>query len=567
MPTHSGAVRHEIASRKNVLLRVRYYYERPCPASLLWAFLLHLIVSVTPTQAQDCGIADVITYPVDQRTFTLAQDFGIPSYRHEGRYHTGEDWYGGRGTSVLQPVRAAAAGRVTYAYSLAWGRDAGVVIVEHTFPDERVAYTVYGHLQSTATTPMPQVFDCVTIGQVLGSVADVRPAPHLHFEVRTRNGNDPGAGYTVQHPTTLGYREPKKFITNQQAQLDPAYLWRVNTTEERGPLSAPLLLNDNSMLYLDGGTTLRRATQDGRVLWRVRLDKPAVAITGYQGASLLTFADGTMQIVDPNAGALGSSWRVPLQFSGAPILIDVLDWLLFPTQTGALVAIDETRRNIVWQLDDIPPVQRYHITGGRTNVVLGLITQQPDTNVTEAISISGSGALIDRVQLRESGSFATSTDGALLAYTLGGLWRVGVDASWLLHMPDAPGGGDSSAVLVTSVLDPAAELPTTQQRTLLFDGETLHAYDAGGDVLWRAGLPDVSGMVQLAQYNAVTLLTSAGGHITAINPSGIVCGRLRVFGRDDARVWHDLGSDGSLRVAIADQIIGVDWAAFTARCT
>lgn len=510
--------------------------------------LLPLRINWQPAQAQtDCDIADVITYPVDQRTFTLAQDFAIPSFRHEGRYHTGEDWYGGRGSSVLQPVRAAAAGRVTYAYELAWGRDAGVVIIEHTFPDESVAYTVYGHLQSTPTTAFPQVFDCVSIGQVLGVVADVRPAPHLHFEVRLGDPNNPGPGYTREHPLTLGYREPKKFITNRQAWLDPAHLWHVSTGNERGPIAPPLLLNDNSMLYLDG-STLRRATQDGRVLWRVRLDKTPVAITGFEGNSLLTFADGTMQLVDPNNGALGALWRVEAEFAGAPIA--VVGWLIFPTPDNALVAVDESRRNILWRAEDIPPLTRYHITGGRTNFLIGL-----STTSNEAIVLSGSGVLVSRMQLREPAAFATSADGVLLAYTHGGLWRIGIDGGWLLHMPEAPGGGSSSDVLLSA-----------DGRTMLFDGETLYAFDAANAPLWQAGLPDVRGMVELAQYDGVTLLLAASGQIAAFNADGVVCGRLRVFGRDDARVWHDLGADGTLRIGIADQIIGLAWATFTERC-
>ena len=94
---------------------------------LLLGFTLLLILNSPPVlRAQaDCGRVDQIVFPVDQSRFTLVQAFGAPSVRHQGRFHTGEDWYGGRGTTEGLPVVAAANGRVTYSYDLGWGRDGG----------------------------------------------------------------------------------------------------------------------------------------------------------------------------------------------------------------------------------------------------------------------------------------------------------------------------------------------------------------------------------------------------------------------------------------------------------
>src|SRR5688572_25737650 len=96
-------------------------------------FLLCIFLFAVPSAAQaDCGIVDELSFPVNTTAYTLAQDFAVASSRHQGMYHTGEDWYGGRGTSFGQPVSAIAKGRVTYSYATGWGRDAGVVIIEHT---------------------------------------------------------------------------------------------------------------------------------------------------------------------------------------------------------------------------------------------------------------------------------------------------------------------------------------------------------------------------------------------------------------------------------------------------
>ncbi|MBC7810580.1 MAG: hypothetical protein H7175_05505, partial [Burkholderiales bacterium] len=92
-----------------------------------------VVFTFSPTKLgaqEQCGFAQSIDFPIDTNLFRIAQDFGSPSPRHQGRYHTGEDWYGIRGESFGQPVRAIAAGRVTYSAVNGWGRDGGVVIIE-----------------------------------------------------------------------------------------------------------------------------------------------------------------------------------------------------------------------------------------------------------------------------------------------------------------------------------------------------------------------------------------------------------------------------------------------------
>lgn len=516
-----------------------------------------ILVPPPASNAQsDCGIADAFTYPIDTQRFRLVQDYNVPSPRHQGRVHTGEDWYAGRNISAGEPVRAAANGRVSYAYTQGWGRDGGVVIIQHTLPDGSIVYTQYGHITETVAIQFPSRLACVSAGQIIGAIADARPAPHLHFEVRVSNGDTPGPGYVRGNPADDGWRDPGKFITNQQTWLSAAHVWHVVTggntiAAERGPEAPPLVLNDNSLLYLDR-ETLRRATNDGRVLWRIRLEKPAVAITAYQGAPLLTFADGTMQFIDPD-GFLGDFWRVPeVEFAAAPIVVDSAGWLLFPTTNDELVAINESRRSVLWRIPNVPPFVRWHIAGTPSNFIIGLLTVDD-----ELFKISGSGVVIERVPLRQMADFATDRDGrTLLAYTKGGLWRLSIDAAWDLLFADVPtGNSDSRAALMQA-----------DGRLLLFDGQTLHAYDADNDRLWQAGLLNISGLVDLTAYDDLTLLTSTGGNIAVINTGGLVCAQTRIFGRPEARQWHDLGDDGILRVAIADQILGLDWARFTRGC-
>jgi murein DD-endopeptidase MepM/ murein hydrolase activator NlpD len=101
-----------------------------------------LLAFAAPVSAQtQCGFATSVSFPVDPAQFQIAQDFGAPSPRHQGRYHTGEDWYGGR-ESYGTYVRSIANGRVTFSSPNGWGRDGGVIIIEHSFPDGTTAYSM-----------------------------------------------------------------------------------------------------------------------------------------------------------------------------------------------------------------------------------------------------------------------------------------------------------------------------------------------------------------------------------------------------------------------------------------
>jgi hypothetical protein len=515
-------------------------------------FLLIILLFSLPVSAQsDCGIVDELGFPVDTSVYTLAQDFGVASSRHQGMYHTGEDWYGGRGTSLGQPVRAVAKGRVTYSFATGWGRDGGVVIIEHTLADGTIFFSQYGHITESESFQFPARLSCLRLGDVIGVIADVRPAPHLHFEIRMQTagtGLTPGAGYSENVPYLEGYRQPSKFILNWQAWLSNWHSWHVTVgtetpLDERGPSAALVSLSDESLLYLDGaGLALRRATSDGRVLWRARLEKPAVSISAWQGASLLTYADGTMQLVDVEAGSLGESWRVEAQFTGAPI--SAANEVLFPAVGNELLRINANRNEIVGRFSNVPPFVRALLL---SNGSLAFITED---NLFRALAADGS--VIQEANLREMGSLAESWEGTILAYTHGGLWQVG--AEWQLYIEDAPSGGESGAILVTDEI------------LYLYNGQRLYAYKRDKSLWWEAALPPITGLVEIHAYEDILLLTSNQGHLVVINTAGGYCSEARIFGREGARQWQSLGSDGILRLALADQILGINWANFTRAC-
>jgi len=510
---------------------------------LVLTSILIILLLASPAQAP-CGVVDAIDFPVDTATFQIVQDFGAPSARHGGRFHTGEDWYGGRDASYGTPVRAVAAGRVTYSWPLGWGRDGGVVILEHTFPDGSIAYSQYGHIEGTEQYPFPGKFACVQRGDVVGIVGNARPAPHVHFEIRVNHPDVPGPGYTWEDPTTLGWRRPSEFVLNWQAWLQPAHRWHTMLLDDTGPITPPLLLPDYSMLYLDS-YRLRGITLDGRVLWRTNFDEPAVSVTPFQDKVLVTFADGTMQRVNLD-GTLADSWETGVPIEGAPLATG--DNLIFHTPDNALVAFDGLRRDVQWRLADIPPIALSENTGQ----LLGLITANH-----EMLAVSLAGQLINRTQLPGQGSLETAPDGTLIAYTPDGLWAILSDGQWATLIEDVPPAGDSSAVNITM----------DGRLYLMSNSATISGYDARQALIWQKAFPYMPGETELTGYGSTLLLTGNHGYIIAIEPSsGSICGMTRIYGSPRAKVWHRLGDDGILRVAVADQIIGLDWQTFLGGC-
>jgi len=524
------------------------------PQQLGISLLIVLLCLTITIQAQaECGVVDGISYPIDPNVFVLAQDYAVASARHQGRYHTGEDWYGGTGLSLGQPVRAAARGRVTFSSPTAWGRDGGVVILEHTFPDGSLYYTVYGHMMATDTYPFPERWDCLEQGDIVGAVGDSRPAPHLHFEVRFANGingTTPGPGYTRNLPYTEDYRDPGKFILNQQAWLSAWHAWHLpvgqeGASDERGPSTPPLMLNDNSLLYLNGnGSVLRRATPDGRILWRALLETPAVALDGWRGSSLLIFADGSMQSINVETGGLGESWQVDAQFADSPIVNG--DQLIFPTVDGSLVTLAEDRRELLNSFPDVPEFRRSQVLPDGSLALL--------TDDHRLLYLNAAGEVVDEGQLQAAASLGVSPQGRLLVYSQGGFWQVDSSGEWSLFIEEAPAGSGSGALLVTP------------DRYYLFSGQRLYAYDTSRALVWEANMPPMEGLVEMALYDEVLLLTSNMGQIVLASTEGRFCNQTRIYGNEDANQWHELGDDGLMRFAIADQLLALNWEFFTRPC-
>ena len=194
--------------------------------TLMLSLLVLSTLGIIPTdwwQSVDCGTTESLIYPFDTAQYNLVQGYTVPSPRHQGRYHTGEDWSIPGGGALGQPVTAAGRGKIRYSYPLGWGRDAGVVIVEHRMPDGVVLFSQYGHITESEAVKFRAVGECVEQGDVLGVIADARPAPHLHFEIRLAQPDVPGPGYTWTLPEAniIGYRSPSTLLNAYAPQFQP----------------------------------------------------------------------------------------------------------------------------------------------------------------------------------------------------------------------------------------------------------------------------------------------------------------------------------------------------------
>lgn len=501
----------------------------------------------TSAQAQgDCGIVSSINFPVSRDQFKVMQDFGAPSVRYQGRYHTGEDFFGGRGTSYGQPVTAIADGRVTYSAPNGWGRDGGVLIIQHTFPDGSVYYSMYGHMESTDAHPFPQKFACVRAGDVVGTVGDIRPAPHVHLEIRSNNPDTPGAGYSIDPPTEIGDLQPTKFILDWQVWLNPAHKWHLQLPNDQRPIAPPLVLNDGSMMILTSDR-IRFASVDGRVLWRIILPQPAVALTGFQGNPVVIYADGSVQIINMDA-SLGEHWLTHTQLEGAPLVVG--DLLVFHTPDNALVAIGADRRSAAWRVENIPAFVQAAVSPN----MIGLLT---DDN--QLISVSAKGQLINTMQLPDAPFMTAAPDGNLWVYSQNSLSEIDASGNWTKVNENLNGESASSAYLATA-----------DGNRYFFAGgasPSLTATDAQGNTAWQVSLLDVSGQAQLmAQDKAIVLMMTNGDLMTFQAATGMMCNQLHIYGDRRSTLWSNMGSDGVLRVGLADQIIGLDWKAFAGNC-
>ncbi|MCP4426946.1 MAG: peptidoglycan DD-metalloendopeptidase family protein [Chloroflexi bacterium] len=221
-----------------------------------------------PDPGAACGVVDLLDFPMDPpdgaAVSSGGRDFGTYRRRYE-QYHAGEDWWQARGRSNFGlPVYSIGHGQVTYAESLGWGRDQGVVIVRHTFLDGSEFLSFYGHLDPPSVTL--NAGDCVARGDKVGEIGRPRTPPHLHFEIRTHLPNEPGGGYWPEDPTLAGWLPPSQTIWHNRMATAPGVQWArpfVAAGSKGIGQSEP-----NAFIIIEDEQLVGLNAIDGAILWR-----------------------------------------------------------------------------------------------------------------------------------------------------------------------------------------------------------------------------------------------------------------------------------------------------------
>ena len=173
--------------------------------------------------------------------------------------------------------------------------------------------------------------------------------------------------------------------------------------------------------------------------------------------------------------------------------------------------------------------------------------------------MSVTGQLINSTQLTEVPFITTAPDGNLWVYAQNTLSEIDTSGTWITVSENLNGDSSSSALLTTA----------DGSRYFLAGGASpsLTTTDFQGNTTWQVSLADVTGHAQLIARDKALLLLTTNGDLMALQAAtGMVCSQLHIYGDRRSRLWYDFGTDGLLRVGLADQIIGLDWAAFVGNC-
>lgn len=327
--------------------------------------LLVAMLSPTPLTAQTaapCGVVDSIGYPIDGLVEGY-DDFGHYRARFEGNHvgiDIGFDRWG-------DPVRAAARGRVTYSDTEGWDTEKGVVIIEHTFPDGSIAYTLYGHMEESDVMRFPSVGTCVSQNSTLGGIGwPSRGRPHLHYEIRNFMPNDGGPGYVTTNPLDEGWYHPLDFTQIWKMRLQPGFVSA--TTFDSVPGLPPVMLDSGKFVVASGSTLTGGMQQDGGELWRVETDGVITGVADLPGDRVVAHTRSG-QVVMLQNGRYVSLWQV----DGLDEPFITLDeTLIFATTGGGMEAYD-AEGNPLWSVPPVSSAARVtQFTGGNGQVAIGV---------------------------------------------------------------------------------------------------------------------------------------------------------------------------------------------------
>lgn len=474
---------------------------------------LWLALSILPAAAQQvsapCGVVDSIDYPID-KLVSGYDDFGLYRQRFGGNHvgiDIGFDRWG-------DPVYAAARGRVTYADPEGWDTEKGVVIIEHTFPDGSIIYSLYGHVEQTDTIVLPQAGTCIERGFLVGTIGwPSRGRPHLHYEIRNFLPFEGGPGYVTGNPVEAGWFAPLDFTALWRIRLTAAYRGHLNL--DRSPTLPPISL-DSGGIAIASGDSLSALYPTNQTQWRVKTDSAITALVTLPGDIVVAQTEhGQVHVLQ--SGNYLAVWVITNTIGSLAV---VGDQLVFASPAGALSAYDlyGVPR---WSLNGIPDSQVVY--WGTNGLELALAVQTPGS-VTWRL-LDSAGQLLSETPLNAAPIVTTTSDGA---------WLV-LDGTALLRFQN--GTLQTRSELATPlILGEAARLTSDETgNTYLFANDSqnnLLSLDNQGDLRWQVTYPrDASGLTPLLQANACWLYTlDADGLLNVFGATGgILANQIQLY--------------------------------------
>lgn len=430
-----------------------------------------------------CGLVDLFDFPLDPPHGRDARgggsDFGIWRSRFDG-YHAGEDWWISGGGSQGASVYSIGHGEVTYAEPLGWGRDKGVVILRHTFPDGHEMLSFYGHLDED--TFQVEAGDCVRRGEKIGEIGRPTTGPHLHFELRSYMPYAPGRGYMPDDPTLAGWVPPSETVWDSRLAAAPGVLWtqpasaEVMRTAETGREMLIILLDGEQIRAIDmasGEEVWHRPV--GEDIERLAFDGESGQIyTANQKGEVIAYA-----LPDPEGGLTVTGalplWAVDFDVVGIPTLMPLPGGGLVLSAWDHLVAIS-AGGEFLWQVElETRPYD--WLLHGDTLFVTANGGERPLLTADRSgwqFWDTGTG-----------GRLAAAGDQVLL-YDGDGLYRLDLAAQSVEPLLNLPGGrrdaGDAAPLPGGGLI--VAQVDRADRRLL--------AFDSNGNLLWQRSVAGIT---------------------------------------------------------------------------
>ena len=486
----------------------------PTPTPTPTAVPLTVSGEIRPLQIQEpvpsgrapCGVVDLFDFPIDPpdaaNVSRGGSDFGVFRSRFD-KFHAGEDWGGPSGRSNLgTPVYSIGHGFVTYARPLGWGRDQGVIIIQHTFADGRNLLSFYGHLDPDTVLLDPG--SCVTRGELVGLIGQPRGFPHLHFEVRTQAPYQTLTGYWPEDPTTQGWLWPSQQIWAARVGAIPGVGWARPFASVGSQFVGQI--SEESALILEAGQLVRLSLVDGR-------SNPLDFGLEEMDAALSHPASNQLFIAESNDNSL-AAYSLPelsQQWQSAPI--NNINSLL-PLPDGGIVAASRSLMTAVSASGDLlwtTPLESQVLDWHLTENALFVTT---DGNNGRLWQITSEGAL----SVAGLSGKITVAGNLLWLYAREGLYRLELNSDESTPRLVYP--------LPTGAVSRGDLLPLPDGSLLLAHADTadrrLLQFNADGAVLWqRSYRGQIEGNVTLhlvdgQLYVAASIGSSVDGAMTIL---------------------------------------------------